>query len=186
MKKSAGDKAATGRTPRKARPNDVGCSSGPLRLSLRAGFLEKREKGRHRQLFGQMLKDKPVFCLPVQVARPPAAAERPITLPQTDATSKTTRPRQEETCQGPVGRSESCYELASESFTSWSACCLAFLVSVLTLALGSSAWIAFPRLIGFDVAVEVPVGEMPSILSFSAVNPPGISRFLATWAAATH
>src|SRR6266436_4928801 len=101
-------------------------------------------------------------------------------------TSKTTRPRQEETCQGPVGRSESCYELASESFTSWSACCLAFLVSALTLALGSSVWIAFPRLIGFDVAVEVPFGEMPSILSFRAVNPPGISRFLATWAAATH
>jgi len=32
--------------PRKARPNDVGCSSAPLWLSLKAGFLEKREKGR--------------------------------------------------------------------------------------------------------------------------------------------
>jgi len=32
--------------PHKAGSNDVGCSSGPLRLSLRAGVLEKREKGR--------------------------------------------------------------------------------------------------------------------------------------------
>jgi hypothetical protein len=32
--------------PHKAGPNDVGCYSGPLWLSLRAGFLEKREKGR--------------------------------------------------------------------------------------------------------------------------------------------
>ncbi len=32
--------------PHKAGSNDVGCSLGPLRLSLRAGFLEKREKGR--------------------------------------------------------------------------------------------------------------------------------------------
>src|SRR2546430_1558347 len=30
-----------------------------------------------------------------------------------------------------------CYELVSESFTSWSACRLAFLVSALTFALGS-------------------------------------------------
>src|SRR5712691_4512039 len=76
------------------------------------------------------------------------------------------------------------YELLPESSMSWSACFLAFPIAALALALGSSAWIAFPRLIGFDVEVEVPVGEMPSILSFSAVNPPGISRFLATWAAA--
>jgi len=58
--KSAGIKTATGRTsllPRKARPNDVGCSSGPLRLSLRAGFLEKREKGRTPSYFVSTLED---------------------------------------------------------------------------------------------------------------------------------
>jgi hypothetical protein len=47
--KSVADKAATGRTlscRAKRGRNDVGCYSGPLRLSLRAGFLEKREKGR--------------------------------------------------------------------------------------------------------------------------------------------
>ncbi len=56
--------------PHKAGSNDVGCSSGPLRLSLRAGFLEKRE-GAHPQLFSQMLKDKPAFYFPEKVAYPP-------------------------------------------------------------------------------------------------------------------
>jgi hypothetical protein len=47
--KSMVDKAREGGhslLPHKAGSNEVGCPSGPLRLSLRAGFLEKREKGR--------------------------------------------------------------------------------------------------------------------------------------------
>jgi len=62
--KSVVDKAATGRTsllPRKARPNDVGCSSVPLRLSLRAGFGEKCEKGRTASHFMSRLKDTRVI-----------------------------------------------------------------------------------------------------------------------------
>jgi hypothetical protein len=45
---------------------------GPLRLSLRAGFLEKREKGRTHQLSRFILtKDKPGVYFPVKVAHPP-------------------------------------------------------------------------------------------------------------------
>ena len=58
---------------------------------------------------------------------------------------------------------------------------MAFFVSAFTFAFGSSVWIAFPRLMDFEVVVVDPFAEMPSILSFKAVNPPGISRFFATW-----
>ena len=47
---------------------------GPLRLSLRAGFLEKREKGRTPSYFRFMFKDKPGVYFPVKVAHPAAGA----------------------------------------------------------------------------------------------------------------
>jgi hypothetical protein len=59
--------------PHKARSNDVGCYSAPSR---------KAREGAHPQLFGQMLKDKPAFYVPVKMAHPsdftagPLRAER--------------------------------------------------------------------------------------------------------------
>ena len=49
----------------------------PLRLSLRAGFLEKREKGAHRQLFSVLSKYKPVLYSLVKLWR-----TRPIDSPR--------------------------------------------------------------------------------------------------------
>ena len=43
---SQGEREALGCGVGKEESNGVGCSAGPLRLSLRAGSLEKREKGR--------------------------------------------------------------------------------------------------------------------------------------------
>ena len=43
-----------------------------LRLSLRAGFLEKQREGAHPQLFRAMLKDKSALYFGVKVAHPPA------------------------------------------------------------------------------------------------------------------
>src|SRR6266849_5646422 len=57
-----------------------------------------------------------------------------------------------------------------------SACLFAFLASDLALALGESCSMALPRL----------MEPVPVIFAFSAAKPPGMSRFLATWAAATH
>src|SRR5260370_40665454 len=56
------------------------------------------------------------------------------------------------------------------------ACLLAFLVSDLALALGSRASMALPRL----------MAPVPVIFALSASKPPGMSRFFATCAAATH
>src|SRR5260370_19412431 len=53
---------------------------------------------------------------------------------------------------------------------------LAFFIPALELALGARLSIALPRL-----TVRVPV-----TLALSASKPPGMSRFLARWAAATH
>src|SRR5260370_27138674 len=61
------------------------------------------------------------------------------------------------------------------SFMSSEACLLAFLVSDLALALGASASMVLPRLM-----------PLPVIFALSASKPPGMSRFFATCAAATH
>jgi hypothetical protein len=45
-----------------------------LRLSLRAGFLEKREKWRTPSYSGSVLKNKSAFYFAVKVAHPPARA----------------------------------------------------------------------------------------------------------------
>src|SRR6266851_2214875 len=47
-----------------------------LRLSLRAGFLERREKWRTSNYFGQCLKNKPALYFPVKVAHPPGPSLR--------------------------------------------------------------------------------------------------------------
>src|SRR5260370_37530957 len=57
-----------------------------------------------------------------------------------------------------------------------SACLFAFLASDLALALGESCSMALPRL----------MEPVPVTFALSAWKPPGMSRFLATWAAATH
>src|SRR6266704_5976339 len=62
------------------------------------------------------------------------------------------------------------------SFRSSEACLLAFLASALASALGANPSIALPRL-----TAPVPVTS-----AFRASKPPGMSRFLATCAAATH
>src|SRR5712691_12155501 len=59
---------------------------------------------------------------------------------------------------------------------SLSACLFAFLAWDLALALGESCSIALPRL----------MEPVPVTFALSASKPPGMSRFLATWAAATH
>src|SRR5258708_5055753 len=56
------------------------------------------------------------------------------------------------------------------------ACLLAFLVSDLALASGASDSMAWPRL----------TAPVPVIFALSASKPPGMSRFFATCAAATH
>jgi len=55
MKKSAGDKAVSAICPA-AQSEAERCrlSLGPLRLSLKAGFLEEREKGRTPSYFTSM------------------------------------------------------------------------------------------------------------------------------------
>src|SRR5579859_3312551 len=63
-----------------------------------------------------------------------------------------------------------------DSLRSCSACLLAFFASDLALALGASCSMALPRLIAPE----------PAVFDLRASNPPGMSRFLATWAAATH
>ena len=62
------------------------------------------------------------------------------------------------------------------SFKSSEACLLAFLASALASASGVSDSIALPRL----------TEPLPVIFALSASKPPGIARFLATCAAATH
>src|SRR2546429_445525 len=62
------------------------------------------------------------------------------------------------------------------SFRSSEACLLAFLASALASALGANPSIALPRL----------TAPVPVTFAFSASKPPGMSRFLATCAAATH
>ncbi len=44
-----------------------------LRLSLRAGFLEKREKWRTPSCFGLCQKNKPALYFAVKVAHPPVS-----------------------------------------------------------------------------------------------------------------
>src|SRR5215470_9775518 len=68
------------------------------------------------------------------------------------------------------------YDLVSASFMSSSSCLFAFLTSDLELAVGSRAPMALPRLIE----------PVPVTLAFKASKPPGLSRFFATCAAATH
>jgi hypothetical protein len=47
--------------------------TAPLRLSLRAGFLEKREKGRTPSYFVSVLKTNPRYTFRVEVAHPPGS-----------------------------------------------------------------------------------------------------------------
>src|SRR5260370_5741953 len=81
MKKSVDDKAATGR-PFSCRAKRCRTMSAvpqaPLRLSLLAGFLEKREKGRTPSYSVKMLKDRPPFYVPVKVADPSLLRSGPV------------------------------------------------------------------------------------------------------------
>src|SRR5215470_16580252 len=63
-----------------------------------------------------------------------------------------------------------------ESFRSCSACLLAFLDSALAFASGASCSMALPRL----------SAPLPAVFALTAAKPPGILRFFATCAAATH
>src|SRR6266404_5475061 len=85
----------------------------------------------------------------------------------------------------PVGdRMSRCYLLREElettyevdSFKSSDVCLFAFLASPLASASRANSLIAFPRL----------TEQLPVIFALSASNPPGMSRFFATCAAATH
>src|ERR1039457_1226583 len=51
--------------------------TAPLRLSLRAGFLEKREKGRTPSYFVSVLKTNPRYTFRVEVAHPPEGNHLP-------------------------------------------------------------------------------------------------------------
>src|SRR6266849_8736096 len=62
------------------------------------------------------------------------------------------------------------------SFRSSEACLFAFFTSAFASALGANPLIALPRL----------TAPVPITFALSASNPPGMSRFFATCAAATH
>src|SRR6266404_4388902 len=79
MKKSVGDKAATGRTLscRAKRDRTMSAVPRPPSALAQGRLSRKAREGAHPQLFGQMLKDKPVFYFPNKVAHAPAVtAER--------------------------------------------------------------------------------------------------------------
>src|ERR1700674_473220 len=73
MEKSVADKAATGRTRscRAKRGRTMSAVRRPPSALAQGRISRKAREGAHPQLFGQMLKDKPAFCVPVKVAHPP-------------------------------------------------------------------------------------------------------------------
>jgi hypothetical protein len=73
--------------------SDVGCPTATLRLSLRAGFLEKREKWRTPGLFGVNVWKQQRYTCRVEVAHPPRSGAPALILCQRLGTAALYLPR---------------------------------------------------------------------------------------------